>query len=105
MNSFDRQQHMEFELVSFDESRSLINEILEYSPSENYELTPNEIFCVVEETGIILEGKQIPNWDDFESGAKEITIDDILKNAEIELETEEPLIIISDECFKDRKAY
>ena len=96
---------MEFELISFNDSRSIINSILDYEPLENYELTPNEIFCVIEETGIILQGKQIPNWNDFEFGKIEITIDEIIEITKIKLETEDPIIIISDECFKDQKAY
>jgi len=96
---------MEFELITFNESRSIINTILDYEPLENYELTPNEIFCVIEEIGIILEGKQIPNWNNFESGKIEITIDEIIKETKIDLKTEDPIIIITDECFKDQKAF
>jgi len=96
---------MEFELISFDDSKSLIHEILDYRPSEEYNLTPNEIFCVVEETGIILEGERIPNWEDFETGKKDISAQEFLNRIKINLETEEPIIVISDDCFKEQKAY
>ena len=96
---------MEFESITFNESRTLINKILNYEPSNNYELTPNEIFCVVEETGIILEGKRILDWGEFELGKIEISIEEIIKNTKIEYQSEEPLIIISDECFEDQKAF
>jgi hypothetical protein len=96
---------MKFEQITFDECRSLINEILNYQPSQNYGLTPNEIFGVVEETGIVLEGERIPGWNDFEVGNKDFTIIELLEKSRIELQTEEPIIVISDECFETEKAY
>lgn len=96
---------MKFERVAFDECRSMISKILNYQPVEKYDVTPNEIFCIVEEIGIVLDRKHISDWSDFESGKKNITIDQILENTKIKFDTEEPIVIISDECFRDQRAY
>lgn len=96
---------MDFELISFEDFKSLIHEILDYKPQEDYNLTPNEIFCVLEETGIILEGVRIPGWEDFETGVKGFSTQELLSRTKIDLETQEPVVIISDECFKKQKAY
>lgn len=96
---------MEFELISFEDSKSLIHEILDYKPLEDYNLTPNEIFCIVEETGVKLEGEMIPDWEDFERGKKDFTTQELLKRTKINLETEESIIVISDDCFEEQKAF
>jgi len=59
----------------------------------------------VEETGIILEKERIPNWEDFERGKKDFSTQELLKRTKINLETEESLIVISDDCFKEQKAF
>ncbi|MEM7372392.1 MAG: hypothetical protein AAF587_27480 [Bacteroidota bacterium] len=96
---------MEFELISFEDTKSLIHEILDDIPPKDYNLTPNEIFFLLEEAGKIIESKRIPYWEDFETGNKDFSTEEILAQIKINLETEEAVIIISDECFKEQKAY
>lgn len=96
---------MEYERISFDKVREVINQIIGYEPVDSYELIPNEIFCVIEETGIILEGQQISGWKDIENGEKDLTTTELLAQTNIPLHSDIKTIIVTDECFKDKMAY
>ena len=96
---------MTYEQSTFEEVRKAICGIIEYEPQESFELTPNEIFCVIEETGIILEGEPINGWAQFESGQQDLSTAELLEQTNIDLEDESVTFIVTDECFKDEKAY
>ena len=96
---------MEYERISFDKVRKVINQIIGYEPEDSYELIPNEIFCVIEETGIILEGQQINGWTDLENGKKDLTTTELLAQTNIPLHSDSKTIVVTEECFKDKKAY
>jgi hypothetical protein len=96
---------MKYKRITFEEVRKVINNIIGYEPEYSYELTPNEIFCVIEETGIILESQQITGWTDFEYGKKNLSTIDLVAQTSIPWNSDGKTVIVTDECFKDQKAY
>ena len=96
---------MDIEQITFHETKKLICEIIGYQPKEDFHLIPNDIFLIIQESGVTLRNIPIRGWHTFEYGDNELSLEVILSETKLNLTLTSPLIIITDDCFKEKKAY
>lgn len=96
---------MNFERITFEETKSIIQNILNHSSSSDFDLTPNGIFKLAQESNCFLQRKSIPNWSDFEVGISDFSVQQFIALTPINLETTDSVFIISDTCFKEQMSY
>lgn len=94
-----------YELITFEEVKQTIKSIIKSDSDKRFDLIPGNIIDLIQSKGIIIKKRKIKNWHQFETGLKvELTLDEILKDSKINKETNEALIIVTDECFQNKLA-
>lgn len=96
---------MTFERITFEETKSIIQDILGSQSHADFDLTPDGIFFLTQEMNYVFERTVIPNWNSFETGTQDFSAKEFMALTQINLNTDEPVIVIFDECFREQKAF
>ncbi len=94
-----------YDKISFQKVKERIEQILNYSTKNEWDLLPDHIYELAESCGIKIKKTPVKNWEEFEYGNKEFDDVYFLKYLLPSELTKGQVIIVTDECFKSRNAY
>lgn len=97
---------MIYNKISFDSVKAEFESIFPATSLEKWDLVPDSISKLADNSGIKLQWNKIDWWGSFESGRTEVSADEFFNVLFAQFKpTDTNLFIVTDECFKDKLAY
>lgn len=95
-----------FKKIPFDTVKSVISNMISDNALQNWHLLPDDLFQLMKRHNFSPKLQKIDWWEAFEYGYKEIPDEQFISLLFQTIEQkEEKLLIVTDECFKDKMAY
>ena len=95
----------EVQLIDFEKIKEEILEIFPSAYLDDWDLIPDLIHRLAATQGIDLIWREVPNWTDFEAGRIDFSEDEFLEFAFYRNKPKGQVFMVTDNCFKNRKAY